>query len=221
LIAEVLPESYDIEGRRVFRPDSCRNSGFRPTFPAGRFLSQPLAHWCSDFTEMRKFLAKCTYISDQEQFGQEDYWQPPEQFEETRKGDCEDFALWSWRQLMRMNYPCRFVVGNAGRFGAGHSWVTFQKDGKTYLLEPLNWMIGLKMPRISTLRYHPTHSMDWDGKTVSYYSHEDRKFDPSLQRAVPLVGEWIFLWISFWLRFVAVVSKGIGFKLFGRRNIQP
>jgi hypothetical protein len=219
LIAEVFPEAYDAEGRKVFRPDSRGSSGFRPTFPAGRFLSQPLAHWCSDFVEMRKFLTKCTYVSDQEQFGQEDYWQPPEHFEETRKGDCEDFALWSWRQLMQMNYPCRFVVGIAGRFGAGHAWVTFQKDGRTYLLEPLNWVMGLKMPRISTLRYQPKYSMEWNGRTVSYYSHEDRKFEPSLQMAAPLVGEWIFLWVSFWLRVVATVSKKIGSKLLGGRRV--
>jgi hypothetical protein len=220
LIAEVFLEAYDAAGRKVFRPDSRRTSGFRPTFPAGRFLSQPLKHWCSDFVDMRKFLAKCKYVSDQEQFGQKDYWQPPELFEETRKGDCEDFALWSWRQLMQMNYPCRFVVGRAGRFGAGHAWLTFEKDGRTYLLESLSWGIGLKMPRLRTLRYHPKYSMEWNGKTVSYYSHEDRKFDPSLQTAASLVGEWIYLWGFFWVRLVASVAKRLRAKLMGRSGVQ-
>jgi hypothetical protein len=134
LIAEIVPEWYDIEGRKVFRPDSRRNSGFQPTFPAGRFISQPLKHWCSDFPGLRRFLVGCKYVSDQEQFGERDYWQPPEQFEENKKGDCEDFALWAWRQLLHLNYPARFALGSAGRYGEGHAWVTFQKDGKAYLL---------------------------------------------------------------------------------------
>ena len=221
LIAEVLPEFYDVEGRKVFRPDSRRHSGFRPTFPVGQFLSQPLKHWCSDLVEMRRFLSDCSYVSDQKQFGQRDYWQPPEQFEESKKGDCEDFALWCWRQLLEMNYSCRFVVGTAGRYGEGHSWVTFQSDGKTYLLEALNWPVGLKMPRISTLRYHPKYSMEWNGGNVSYYKHEDRKFSGSLGTILPLVGEWISLWVSFWLRIVAGVTTGIGFKLLGVKKSEP
>jgi len=148
MIAEIVPESYDIEGRKVFRPDTKRHSGFRPTFPIGRFLSQPLHHPCSNFAEMRRFLWGCKYVSDQEQFGQKDYWQPPEQFEESKKGDCEDFALWAWRQLLQMGYDSRFVAGRSGRYAEGHAWVTFEKDGKYYLLEPLGAAVGLKLPPV-------------------------------------------------------------------------
>lgn len=221
MIAELLPEFYDIEGRKVFRPDSRRHSGFRPTFPAGRFLSQPLKHWCSDLSDLRRFVAGCTYVSDQKMFGQRDYWQPPEQFEQTKKGDCEDFALWSWRQLLQMNYPSRLVIGTAGRYGEGHAWVTFEKDGKTFLLEALSWPLGLAMPRLSTLRYHPRFSVDWNGKTISYYSHEDRKFSASVQIVAPLVAEWLFLWSSFYLRLVAHVAKGLTLKLLGVKRSQP
>lgn len=221
MIAEVLPEFYDIEGRKVFRPDSRRHSGFRPTFPAGRFLSQPLKHWCPDFAALRRFLSDCSYVSDEKQFGQKDYWQPPEQFEESRKGDCEDFALWCWRQLLQMNYSAKLVIGTAGRYGAGHAWVTFEKDSQTFLLEPQMWPLGLTMPRISTLRYHPKFSMSWNGKTVSYYSHEDRKASVSLQVAAPLVGEWIFLWASFWLRLIVAFVRGIGLRLIGIKRSQP
>ena len=221
LIAEVLPEFYDVEGRKVFRPDSRRHSAFKPTFPAGRFVSHPLKLWCSDFAAVRRFLAICTYVSDQEQFGQRDYWQPPEQFEENKKGDCEDFALWCWRQLLNMNYSSRFVVGTAGRYGECHAWVTFQRDGKTYLLESLSWPIGLTLPRLSILRYHPQYSMDWNGTTISYYKHDDRKFNGSIGTIAPLVVEWMFLWSSFWLRLIAGFMKGIGFKLLGVKNAEP
>jgi hypothetical protein len=50
--------------------------------------------------DVRNFLVGCTYVSDTELFGKRDYWQPPEDFEKRRKGDCEDFALWTWRQLL-------------------------------------------------------------------------------------------------------------------------
>jgi hypothetical protein len=164
---------------------------------------------------VRRFLASCTYESDQKQFGQRDYWQPPEQFEQTKKGDCEDFAVRSGRQLLRMNYSRRLVIGTAGRYGEGHAWVTFEKDGKTFLLEALRWPFGLAMPRLSTLRYHPKFSVGWNGKTISCYSHDDQRFSGSLQTVAPLVGEWVFRRSSFYLRLIAQLTKGITLKLFG------
>jgi Bacterial transglutaminase-like cysteine proteinase BTLCP len=209
LIAEIIPEWYDVEGRKVFRPDSRRKGGFKPTFPAGRFLSQPLQHWCTDLPDLRRFLAGCKYVSDEEQFGTRDYWQPPERFEESKKGDCEDFALWAWRQLLNMNYPARLALGSASRHGDGHAWVTFQRDGKTYLLEPLSWPVGLTLPRLSILKYKPRFSMSWDGSKVSYFEHTDRKINWSLRGTTVLVWEWLFFWVSFFLRVVVAATRRI------------
>jgi hypothetical protein len=108
-----------------------------------------------------------------------------------------------------MNYSARLVIGTAGRYGDGHAWVTFEKDGRTFLLEPLRWMIGLTMPRISTLRYHPKYSMSWNNDSVSYYSHEDRKLDATLRTIAPLAAEWAFLWGRFWLN---VLTGGLGLR---------
>jgi hypothetical protein len=207
LIAEIMPEWYDTEGRRIFRPDSRRRSGFKPTFPVGRFLSQPLKHWCSDLTDLHCFLAGCTYVSDEEQFGERDYWQPPEQFEESKKGDCEDFALWAWRQLLHMEYPARFAVGSASRYGDGHAWVTFQKDGKTYLLESLSWPVGLRLPRLSVLRYRPKFSMSWDGTKISYFEHAERKNNWTITAIAALIWEWLAFWVSFLLRLVWAAAR--------------
>jgi hypothetical protein len=207
LIAEIMPEWYDTEGRRIFRPDSRRRSGFKPTFPVGRFLSQPLKHWCSDLTDLHRFLAGCTYVSDEEQFGERDYWQPPEQFEESKKGDCEDFALWAWRQLLHMEYPARFAVGSASRYGDGHAWVTFQKDGKTYLLESLSWPVGLRLPRLSVLRYRPKFSMSWDGTKISYFEHAERKNNWTITAIAALIWEWLAFWVSFLLRLVWAAAR--------------
>jgi len=207
LIAEILPDSYDIAGRKVFRPDSRQDSGFRPTFPIGRFLSQPLKHRCANLVELRRFLSSCKYVSDEEQFGEKDYWQPPEQFEETKKGDCEDYALWAWRQLLQMNYRARFVMGAAGRYGEGHAWVTFEKDGKAFLLEPLGWPAGLSLPRLSIIRYKPKFSVALDGDKVSYYEHEEKRFQGSLRQTISMIFEWLFFWFRFWVTFPLKVAQ--------------
>jgi hypothetical protein len=214
LIAEIIPEAYDATGRKVFRPDSRRYSGFRPTFPVGRFLSQPLQHSCADLTDLRRFLLTCKYVSDQEQFGQDDYWQSPELFEQSRQGDCEDFALWTWRQLMAMNYvDVRFVAGTSGRYGAGHAWVTLEKDGTHYLVESLRAPFGLKLPRLSGIRYKPSFSIGWDGKKISYFEHEPRKFSPSFGFGVSLFAEWLRFWLPLWPKIVFRLLRAIARRL--------
>ena len=190
----------------VFRPDSHRHSPFRPTFPPGRFVSHPLSFWCEDLVELREFLRGCKYVSDVEQFGEKDYWQPPDEFEKTKAGDCEDFALWAWRQLLHMNYPARFVVGSASRYGEGHAWVSFAKDGKIYLLEPLARGLGMTLPRLSVVRYQPRFSMSWNGKNLSFYTHEEKPFNASPSQIAVLVYEWIVYWLGFWLRAIPRVA---------------
>ncbi len=130
-----------------------------------------------------------------------DHWQPPEDFEKTKTGDCVDFGLWAWRQVLAMGYPARFVGGKSGKFGEGHAWVTFEKDGKHFLLEPQMRILGLRMPRIATLRYHPRVSVAWDGKKILYFEHEDRSTEPPLREVPGLVAEWLWIWSRFWMRF--------------------
>jgi hypothetical protein len=151
---------------------------------------------CKDFTEMRKFLFACRW-RDMREIQRRDHWQTPEEFEKTRTGDCVDFAIWTWRQLLAMGYSARFVVGKAGKFGAGHAWVTFEKDGRHFLLEPQLRIVGLRMPRISTLRYHPKVSVAWDGRKIQYFEHEDRDTDPPLRTVPGFVGEWLLIWAYF------------------------
>lgn len=120
MIAEIIPEAYDAVGKQVSQPFS-RRKGPHPTFPMGRYISQPLSVRCQNIEDVRNFLLGCKYVSDEELFGKRDYWQPPEDFEKQRKGDCEDFALWTWRQLISMGYDARFIGGSAGRYGTGHA----------------------------------------------------------------------------------------------------
>src|SRR5262245_32721587 len=57
------------------------------------------------------WLQGCQYISDAELFHERDYWQHPGAFEELRRGDCEDFALWTWRKLGEIGIDAEFYVG--------------------------------------------------------------------------------------------------------------
>lgn len=193
MIAEVIPRAYDYPGTKIGRPKGKRIRVFHPTFPMGRYLSGPLTHRFEDIEALRTFLSRCRYVSDQDQFGKADYWLPPEEFEQRRRGDCEDFALYAWRQLMDMGFQSRFVVGAAGRYGAGHAWVTFQRDGRLYLLEPLAFVFK-KLPRLSALRYCPEISVACTDGRIAYYSHKKVRYHPSVAEATRLVAEWLFFW---------------------------
>jgi hypothetical protein len=201
VIAEIIPEAYDATGRQVSQPFLHRK-GPHPTFPMGRYVSQPLGIQCSTVGDVRKFLASCRYVSDEELFGKRDYWQPPDDFEKRKLGDCEDFALWTWRQLMNMGYDARFVGGRAGRYGTGHAWVEYFQAGKCYLLEPQYCRVGYTMPRLSTLRYEPRISVSWDGKTLRYFSHKKPGSTIKWLTIAPLIPGYLVFWLWVWLKIL-------------------
>jgi Bacterial transglutaminase-like cysteine proteinase BTLCP len=205
LIAKIIPGAYDPIGRKVLRPDQ-RRKGPNPTFPMGRYLSQSLSVKCDTIRDVRKFLSNCRYVSDKEQFGKDDYWQPPEHFEETKQGDCDDFALWTWRQLLAMGYEARFVVGRKG--GRGHAWVTFEEVGRYYVVEPFFWPFQ-RFPSLSTIRYHPKFSVAWDGSKVSFYAHKDLSRNLRIRQIPLLLADWLLTWSYFWLRFIARIPRAL------------
>jgi len=198
MIAEIIPETYDAKGHQVSQPFLHRK-GPHPSFPMGRYISQPLTIQCKTMREVRNFLIGCQYVSDKELFGKNDYWQPPEEFEKRKKGDCEDFALWTWRQLLSMGYDARFIGGSCGRYGVGHAWVEYFQDGKCFLLEPQYCRVGNTVPRLSTLRYAPRLSVSWDGKTLRYFAHQKPESRVGWSMLIPLVAEYLVFWAWFWL----------------------
>jgi len=127
--------------------------------------------------------------------GRRDYWMPPEEFELRRRGDCEDFALWTWRQLMHLGYSARFVCGQSGRYGAGHAWVTFELEGRTFIVESLAARVGPTFPRLSTLRYRPSISASWDGRALKYFEHAASTKQLPFLDVAPHVPEWVAFWI--------------------------
>jgi hypothetical protein len=198
MIAEIIPEAYDAFGRKAPQVSFLR--GVRPTLPMGRYVSQPLAVKCETIQDICKFLWGCRARSDQDLFNKREYFQPPEEFERLKKGDCDDFALWTWRQFMALGYDARVVFGKVGRFGQGHAWVEFFQDNKCYLVEPQLRILGESMPRLSTLRYVPQFSASWDGKTLAYYAHKERLHQLSFIRLPGLIAEWVKIWGWFWVK---------------------
>jgi Bacterial transglutaminase-like cysteine proteinase BTLCP len=219
MIAEVIPEAYDATGTQVSQPFS-RRKGPRSTHPIGRYISQPLNVQCRTIGDVRNFLLGCKYVSDQELFGKRDYWQPPEEFEKRKKGDCEDFALWTWRQLLNMGYDARFVAGCSTRYGDGHAWVEFFRDGNCFLLEPLYCRLGYTIPRLSTLRYDPKISVSWDGQKLRYFSHKKPVAGLKWPKLAFLFPEYLVFWACFWalnvFRLPQITWYIIGRKVFSR-----
>ena len=116
---------------------------------------------------------------------------PPEEFERSRKGDCDDFAIYAWRQLLEMGYSARFVAGKLSDSPQGHAWFYFEKNGEHFLLEPRARLLGLTFPRLDALRYRPGVSVEWNGKKATFFVHKDRKFAPPVAQIPWLVAEWV------------------------------
>lgn len=86
------------------------------------------------------WLLDCTYASDPDLFHEADFWQHPCTFEQLKRGDCEDFALWAWRKLVRLGFDAEFVAGRSalpGSCEAGHTWLLFRREGRAYLFDPI------------------------------------------------------------------------------------
>jgi hypothetical protein len=84
------------------------------------------------------WLRRCKYESDLRLFGRRDYWQYPAGFEELRRGDCEDHALWAWRKLIELGHEAELMVGrqsSADDAEGWHAWVVFSQNGERFLLE--------------------------------------------------------------------------------------
>jgi hypothetical protein len=49
-------------------------------------VNHPLSIHCSTLKEVQEFLVSCKQASDKEIFSKDDYWLPPDEFEETKQG---------------------------------------------------------------------------------------------------------------------------------------
>ena len=88
---------------------------------AAKQLSSPEA--------LAKFMKQnFSYVSDRRLFGQDEYWQSPEEMLQRRRGDCEDYALFAQAVLGRNGHQA-FILSVYWDRDA-HTVAIFEKDGK-------------------------------------------------------------------------------------------
>jgi hypothetical protein len=109
----------------------------------------------SDVDAALDWLASCEYEADATLFRESDYWQHPHTFEQLRRGDCEDFALWAWRKLVELGIDADFVIGRRvppHTTDSRHAWIHLRLDGEEFLLEPIVRDRDVALRRISAVR---------------------------------------------------------------------
>lgn len=211
MISEVLPGAYDTDGVPIPRPSKKHHRWFAPHASLTAYLLSPSTVACESLDDVRAFLSRCRYVSDEEQFGLPDFWMTPAEFESSRRGDCEDFALWSWVKLLTLGYDARFVCGRAGRYGAAHAWVTYKVQNRVYLLEPQLAVLAASFPRLSTLRYEPDLSVAWDSAKLHFFTHSHMSVSTPVLTLATLVPEWACFWPS-------AISRAVGRRIRSHRH---
>lgn len=94
----------------------------------------------STIDDIVEWLSGCSYESDASLFQESDYWQHPHTFEQLRRGDCEDFALWAWRKLIEIGIDADLVIGRRvppGAENSRHAWILFRDGDTEFLFEPV------------------------------------------------------------------------------------
>ncbi|MBI3313093.1 MAG: transglutaminase-like cysteine peptidase [Candidatus Omnitrophica bacterium] len=69
------------------------------------------------------------FETDRANFGQEEYWQSPQEFLANGKGDCEDFAVFAQEILKSKGIPA-FVLNIYGSGGYAHTICVFKENGR-------------------------------------------------------------------------------------------
>lgn len=123
--------------------------------------------------EVADWLYECEYVRDVALFRETDYWQHPLTFEQLRRGDCEDHALWGWRKLAELGYEAALIVGTFHRdtySESGHAWVVFEEDGQRFLLDgTAHEREGVLRPfDIARVEYVPHAAVDAQFRTWGY-----------------------------------------------------
>ncbi len=124
--------------------------------------------------EIVDWLRGCSYVGDAVLFNERDFWQHPVTFENLRKGDCEDHALWAWRKLKEIGIPAEFVCGRSGPATAkgnhAHAWVHLELNGQQCLMETVaDPQHRMTFPLDEVRKnYCPAFSVDTDLNTYRY-----------------------------------------------------
>lgn len=103
------------------------------------YLEGPSAVPVDSIDTLCGWLVACEYVRDPDLFHLRDFWQHPRTFEQIRKGDCEDHALWAWRAMRDLGVSAELMVGRwrhgTSRGRGSHAWLVFTAHGERWLLE--------------------------------------------------------------------------------------
>ena len=94
----------------------------------------------SSVDDILDWLRGCRYETDANLFQEPDFWQHPRTFEQFKRGDCEDFALWAWRKLVELGLDASLVIGRRippGAENSRHAWIQFRHGETDFLFEPV------------------------------------------------------------------------------------
>lgn len=84
--------------------------------------------------QVQRSYAKMKYIVD----GDKDHWSTPEEFKANGGGDCEDFAMTKYKDLLSYGFPdeaIHMVVGHKKNTGELHAVLTVNDGEKTWVLD--------------------------------------------------------------------------------------
>ncbi len=158
--------------------------------PFATYFEQECNVQVENIQDIEKWLKGCVYRADSEQFGKEDHWLHPVEFGKSRQGDCEDHALWAWRQLVNLGIKAEFVTGHHNGEGVNHktippinhAWVTFWQNGRPYLMETTSKINMIRPFASTTHTHHPRFSVDQTFTTFQYDLPKQK--DPQSQACI-------------------------------------
>lgn len=131
-------------------------------------LKAPLQVQTRNLEDVDLWLNTCQYITDERLTGTPEHWQTPDQIERGKVGDCEDFALWAWVQLLRQGVNARFVIGGLYADGINHAWVQIYGRRSVGVLECVPAGYNPVIPARNAIEYTPLISFD---KNLREYRH--------------------------------------------------
>jgi len=142
------------------------------------YLEGESAVSASSLAEVQGWLVECEYVHDQVLFNEQDFWQHPRTFEQVRRGDCEDHALWAWRKLIELGMDADLVAGSVlrgatdvpDRGAGGHVWVNLRRDGETFVFETVAKTKEHMLRPLATVRdrYRPEFGVDREGRRFAF-----------------------------------------------------
>ncbi len=90
------------------------------------------------------------FVRDQQQFGREDYWQSAAEILQTKKGDCEDFAIFA-QEILKQNGVSAFILNLYG--AKPHSICIFKSKGLYGAVDGGNYVSAQFKDLTSLLNY--------------------------------------------------------------------